>query len=164
MMRHVVSFTFFILLLIAAGVIEASDSLFDSDSFFLTSDEEISDRSTNLFTEDDEEPLNPFDELLASAQSDCTSNGDVDNFFLSSDTTRLRSRVVECLPPLPPIPNIYDSSEFLNQLAPQITMPEAQTQRDKDIEYLKEMFNLPDFNPDTPPPAIIPVENDEICP
>lgn len=110
-----------------------------------------------------------FEETFASTQADCTSNGDFDNLFISSGTTRLRSRMNTCVSPLPSIPNVYDSNEIFNQFAPEtpsqpdITIPEAQTERDKDIEYLKKMFNLSDFNFDTTLPIITPVENEDIC-
>lgn len=164
MMQHIGGLTLSLLLMIHSTV-ESSDSLFDSGDFLLASGGELPDDTTNLFSENDGEPLGSFDGTLASVQGDCTSNGDVDNLFLSSGTARLRPRGDGCLPPLPPIPNIYDSDAILNQFAPQtlpkpdITIPGTQTQKDKDILRLNELFSLPEFTHDTDPAV-----QDDVCP
>lgn len=92
-----------------------------NNAFLLSSDGELPDESPNLFMEPlDGSLLSPTNELTASAQPDCTSSIEGnENLFLS----RLRRRIDACLPPLPPVPNIYDSNSILNQLAPPITVP-----------------------------------------
>lgn len=164
MMQQVVGFTLFFLLM-THSTVESSDSLFRSDDFFLASDGELPDDTTNLFTENDGGELLAFDGTLASAQGDCTSNGDNGNLFLSSGAARLRPRIDACLPSLPPVPNIYDSDAILNQFKPEtqskpgITIPGTQTQNEKDILRLNELFDLPEFTHDTNP-----TEQDDVCP
>lgn len=165
----IIGFTLSILLLLSSTV-EISDFLFDSSALFLSASAgDLPDDSTKLFTEDDGElPFGAFDETFASAQGgDCTSNGDMDNIFFSSGTARLRPRGVDaCLEPLPPVPNIYDSNEMLNQFTPEtlpkphITIPGTETEKGKeDISRLNELFNLPDYTHDTNP-----AEQDDVCP
>lgn len=161
MAKHVISLTLSILLMILS-IVETSDSLFDSTAFLPTFDAELPD---NLFTEDDGEPVNSFTGTFASAQDECISNSDVDNLFLSSGTARLRPREDACSPPLPPLLNIYDSNEILNQFAPEtlpkpdITIPGTREDKNKDVLRLKKMFDLPDFTHDTDP-----TEQDDVCP
>lgn len=164
-MQNIVGFTLFFLLMIHSAV-ESSDSLFDSSDLLLASDGDLPVDTTSLFTDDDGgESFNSFDGTLASTQGDCTSNNDNDNLFASSGAARLRPRADGCLLPLPPIPNIYDSNTILNQFTPEtlpkpdITIPGTDTPNEKDIFRLNEMFNLPEFDPDTNSAA-----QDDVCP
>ena len=148
------------------SAVESSDSLFDSNDFLPASDGELAVDTTNLFTEDDGGDLfSSIDGTLASTQGNCTSNNDNDDLFASSSAARLRPRIDACLPPLPPIPNIYDSNTILNQFTPEtlpkpdITIPGTQTPNEKDILRLNEMFNLPEYTHDTNA-----VEQDDVCP
>ena len=81
MMQHIVAFTVSFLFVILRTA-ETSDSLFDSDSFLLPSDEDFLDDTTNLFPEDDGDSLISFDGNLAGARLDCASNGNTDDLFL----------------------------------------------------------------------------------
>lgn len=163
MMHHISGFTLSILLTIPI-IVETSDSLFDSGDILLPSNGELPDDTTDLFTNNGE-LLSSFDETLASAQSDCTSNGDIDNLFFSSDIARLRPRINACLPPLPSIINIYDSNAILNQFAPStfskpdIQIPSTQKKQNPDVLRLDELFNLPAYTHD-----INPTEQDDVCP
>ena len=173
MMKYLVAgLALFILLAIAdigdigetpdySAFLSASNEELPDDStgntFPLSCNEELPGDSPNLFTEPlDSGLLSPTDELMASAQPDCTSfNENNDNLFLS----RLRRRIDACLPPLPPIPNIYDSNSILNQLAPPTTVPKIPGTEKSDLQKLEEMLALPSFTHDTNA-----AEQDDVCP
>lgn len=170
MKRIVIGLTLFILLTIA-DIVETSDS-FDSSAFLPASEGDLpdnTDNTDNLFTDfnEEEQPVSLFTGDLASAQDECTSNGDVDNLFLSSGIARIRPRGRdECLPPVPlaPYTDIYDSNGILNFLGPQtlprppdITIPD--TERNTELERLEEMLTLPEFIRGTNPG-----DQDDVCP
>ena len=122
---------------------------------------EAADEPFNLYTEALDDPLSfSTGELIASAQVDCQSNGDIDNLFLSDGVARVRRRRDACPKPSPPPPytDIYDSNGILNQLSPQ-TLPKIPDKKEENILNLEQLWRLPSLTPSTDGQ-----EQDDICP
>lgn len=138
MMKHIIAISTLFIPLTRANIIKRFDDSIDD----------------NLFLSQQGSPDDLLDfvtpEPIASVPDDCHAKSDIDDDLFSSDIARVRSRQDNgaCLPPLPPnIINLYDSTQILNILSGDDSLPGTPGTDNSVTEEKNSIF--PNINTDT---------------